>query len=139
MLARERGLNFITTLLAISYTSSIERNGRGHDLAEIQSVEGIVEQDHFGVRAITFVPISLISDDRSCRSRAILPIDAMKSHSPYRNSFDFDHEYDIRRRLLGQALYPFTFTGFRDREYCRNELPDFRIIEPAQKKWNIFF
>lgn len=63
----------------------------------------------------------------------------MQPHSPDRPTFDFYDQDNVLIGFLAETLHPFLFALFRDREYGRDELPDFRVIEPAQEKRYVLF
>ena len=129
----------IAALLTVTLAAVVECYHRGHDLPQIQGVEGVFEHGHLGIGTVALVPTVLLADDRSGRGYTALPVDAVQAHDPDGTTIDLDYEHDVRIRLLGESLDPLPFPALRHRQYVGDVLADFRIVEPAQEKRDILF
>lgn len=56
VLGLESGFFPIAALLAIALAATVKSQGHRDDLAQIQGVEGIVEERHLGIRSVAFAP-----------------------------------------------------------------------------------
>ena len=137
-LLAKSALLVIPTLFAVGNTPLVERNHLRADFAEIQSVESIVEQQYFRFRAKASAPEFLLSDHCTGNSRAVSPIDAMKSHVANVLPLNgFNCENDIVGFTLGEIFYPLLLFSFLHRQIGFKVIPDLWIVNPLKQSGQV--
>lgn len=70
----------VTALLVVCDAPSVKLDSFGTDFAEVDRVEAVAEEGHFGISAVALAPILLLSDERAGGRDAVAPIDFVDAH-----------------------------------------------------------
>ena len=74
--------NFIAAMKVVLQTALVMGNDARVDFTQLQCVESIVEQHHFGIRAIALVPVPLFANQRIGDCGSVLVVDYQEDHHP---------------------------------------------------------
>ena len=128
----------VTTLKAVGHAPLVERDDVRVELAHIERVEGVLEENHLGIRAVALTPILLIADEGSRRRRTVDTIDVMDAHDTNRCAvMQGDDENELTWLLLRQAIDPPHLVLFRLGVDAGQVLPHLRIVDPLGEEWSI--
>jgi len=79
-------VSFADTFLVVSaffettLASGVEVVNHRADLAQVEGVEGVLEYEHLGLSAVTFVPVLFVANKRAGSGGPMLVIDVVKAH-----------------------------------------------------------
>lgn len=130
----------VAAFLHAALAAGIEVVDDRADLAKVEGVEGVFEQDHLRLRPVAFAPQILPADDGAGARQPILVADMVQSHRAdelvrIREGYS-QHDVSAIRDI--DPVDELELSLRRNRTISLQELRDFRIVYPPCERRSIF-